>query len=281
MPNSTFRKSFGWEGGRRGIDPFQSQQWLPADVKAFPVPRPVRLTWLGKLELGFAALFLIMGGAAGVAAIWFGQRDFAVRRILGKEGVTVAARIVRKWEVHSMTGGRIPHPTTTYYVQYTFTGPGRVAFQHETYQRTATIPQNVYVKLRARDYVPVSFATSDPTMNRLPFENPSAYWVLAIFAVILLFFWRLATSPARHQKKLLARGQAAEATVMEVIRKRGTWAIRYRFRNQAGEEFVGRASFAGFKPLNAGEGVTVVYDEKRPKRNMLYPAPLAQLDVQS
>jgi hypothetical protein len=162
-------------------------------------------------------------------------------------------------------------------VEYVFEGGGR-NYQHETYRRTAAVPYDIFLKIHPGDYLPVRYAPSDPATSRLPFELPAATWPLAVFAAIFLLFWRLAGSSARLQKKLLARGQVAEATVRELPPgRKGGCSIRYQFQDSLGNVITGNSAFAGFSAPAVGDTIMVVYDEKKPQRNLLYPVWLAEI----
>ena len=90
----------------------QNQWRAPAELLSMPVPRPVRLTVQAKLVLGFMALFLAGAVAFAVFGVTAMERERQRAELLGREGVSSVATVVRKWS----TSGK----STSYYVQYSY-----------------------------------------------------------------------------------------------------------------------------------------------------------------
>jgi hypothetical protein len=251
----------------------QNRWQAPAELVGRPLPRPVRLTPLGKTTLVHGLLTLCTGIGPGGVLTWLALRDLGEYRMLAREGVTTNAQILQKREEQQW--GVPLGKTTLRYVTFSFKAGGR------TYGGQAGVPLSIFQRIRPGDSMPVRYRPSNPAHNRLLVEGEgyaAAVWltVLALFgcALALLFAWRNLW-PVLVQRRVLAWGQPVGAMVVRISpRKKGT-KLAYQFLDRAGNLLQGTARVEGTRTFMLRQIITVLYEEKVPGRNTLYPAPLA------
>ena len=263
-----------------GVSPERSElladqnRWqAPAELIGRPVPRPVRLTALGKTTLVHGLLTLCTGIGPGGVLTWLALRDLGEYRMLAREGVTTNAQILQKREEQQW--GVPLGKMTLRYVTFTFKAGGR------TYGGQAGVPLSIFQRSRPGDSMPVRYRPSNPAHNRLLAEGEGyagAVWltVLALFgsALALLIAWRNLW-PVLVQRRVLAWGQPVGAMVVRISPKRKGTKLAYQFLDRAGNLVQGTARVEGARTFMLRQIVTVLYEEKVPGRNTLYPAPLA------
>jgi hypothetical protein len=204
---------------------------------------------------------------------WLAVRDVAEYRMLAREGVTTNAQILKKSEEHQW--GVPLGKTTLRYVTFNFSAGGR------TYGGQAGVPLSVFQLIGPGDSMPVRYRPSNPAQNRLLVEGEgyaaaAVLAVLALFgcALVLLLVWR-DLRPVLVQRRALAWGQPAGAMVVRVSpNKKGT-KVAYQFLDREGNFLQGTARVEGARTFMPRQMITVLYEEKVPGRNTLYPAPLA------
>jgi hypothetical protein len=250
----------------------QGRWQAPAELPVWPVPRPVRLTPLGKTALVHGLLTLCTGIGPGGVFTWLAVRDVAEYRMLAREGVTTNAQILKKseeqqWGMHGKT--------TLRYVTFNFPAGDR------TYGGHAGVPLSVFRRIRPGDSMPVRYRPSNPAHNRLLVEGEgyaAAAWLagLALFgcALALLFAWRN-LRPVLVQRRALAWGQPVGAMVVRISPKKKGTKVAYQFLDRVGNLVQGTARAESARTFMLRQIVTVLYEEKVPGRNTLYPAPLA------
>jgi hypothetical protein len=251
----------------------QNRWQAPAELVGRPVPRPVRLTALGKTTLVHGLLTLCTGIGPGGVLTWLALRDLAEDRMLAREGVTTNAQILQKREEQQwvMPLGKM----TLRYVTFTFKAGGG------TYAGQAGVPLSIFQRIRPGDSMPVCYRPSNPAHNRLLVEGEgygAAVWltVLALFgcALALLLAWRN-LRPVLVQRRVLAWGQPVGAMVVRISPKKKGTKLAYQFLDRAGNLVQGTARVEGTRTFMVRQIITVLYEEGAPGRNTLYPAPLA------
>ena len=251
----------------------QNRWRAPAELLDRPVPRPVRLTALGKTTLVHGLLTLCTGIGPGGVLTWLALRDLAEYRMLAREGVTTNAQILRKREEQQW--GVPLGKTTLRYVTFTFKAGGR------KYGGQAGVPLSIFQRIRPGDSMPVRYRPSNPAHNRLLVEGEgyaAAVWLtgLALFgcALALLFAWRN-LQPVLVQRRVLAWGQPVGAMVARISPKKKGTKLVYQFLDRAGNLVQGTARVEDTRTFMLRQVITVLYEERVPGRNTLYPAPLA------
>lgn len=243
----------------------QNQWRTPAELLSLPVPRPVRLTTQAKLLLGFMALFLAGAGAFAVFGVTAMERERQRAELLGREGVSSVATVVRKWS----TSGK----STSYYVQYSYEVGDKV------YHRRARISSSAWRRLGPGSQIAVRYAPSDPEVSRLDLESTAPSWLVLLPAVIFVVVIVLLPLPVLTQRRLLQSGNPAGAIVTRVVPVKNGQNVRYQFLDMAGNEVAGSAMASSAGAPELGQAVTVLYDPDRPRRNTLYPPQMVRLDL--
>ena len=252
-----------------------SRWQAPAELLGRPVPRPIRLTPLGKTALVHGLLTLCTGIGPGGVLTWLAVRDVVEYRMLAREGVTTNAQILKRREEQQW--GVPLGKTTLRYVTFTFTAGGR------TYRGQAGVPLSIFRRIRPGDSMPVRYRPSNPAHNRLLVEGEgyaAAVWltVLALFgcALVLLLVWR-DLRPVLVQRRVLAWGQPVGAMVVRISPKKKGTKLAYQFLDREGNVVQGTARLEVNRIFMLRQIITVLYEEKIPGRNTLYPAPLASI----
>jgi hypothetical protein len=87
--------------------------------------------------------------------------------------------------------------------------------------------------------------------------------------IIMWLIWR--------ECRLLSKGHIAGAVVTGSYTVRNGLVLNYRFADKAGCEHAGSSIFVGKVAPQLGATVTVINDPHNPRRNTLYPNPMARL----
>lgn len=243
----------------------QNQWRAPAELLSLPVPRPVRLTVQAKLVVGFIVLFLAGAGAFAVFGVTAMERERQRAELLGREGVSGAATVVRKWS----TSGK----STSYYVQYSYEVGDKL------FHRRARISAGAWRRLHPGSQVAMRYAPSDPEVSRLDLESSAPSWLVLFPAVIFVVVIVLLPLPILTQRKLLQSGNPTGAIVTRVVPVKNGQSVRYQFLDMAGNEVAGSSMAAKAGAPEPGQAVTVLYDPDRPRRNTLYPPQMVRLDL--
>jgi hypothetical protein len=129
--------------------------------------------------------------------------------------------------------------------------------------------------------MPVRYRPSNPAHNRLLVEGEgyaatACLAVLALFgrALVLLLAWR-DLRPVLVQRRALAWGQPVGAMVVRISPKKKGTKVDYQFLDRAGNLVQGTVRVEGNGTFMLRQIIAVLYEEKVPGRNTLYPAPLA------
>jgi hypothetical protein len=237
-------------------------------------PRDVRVNTSG-------ALMYMVAGALIIAGVWgsvylTSRAQAAGRRIrlFESERVVTAGDVIRLRK----RGGDEGHRITAHY-RYTARGQelmGETRLRREENDRYAV-----------GSPVAVWYLESEPDESwldgygpRLPERWPATIVLVAcgVAAIVMLY-------AVRRQKKLLAYGRPAMATVTKVEKKatdKGTvWMVHYEFTTLTGATRVGKFHH-GKKNLPAiGDSVPVVYDRDDSHRHSKYPMGFVKVEVES
>ena len=241
-----------------------------------PPPRPVRLR--NRLEagclVGCLQLFILPHTIAGFFILYqFGSAAYfyvAVR----ESGVDVEGRVTRKVE----TPGR---KHTSYHIDYAFTKDG------EEHDGQVYVSPETYAMVQVGDPLPLRVYSVTPREGRwhlIPGESPGRTLAGMGFAclfwngIIWGMYWFMYVRPWR-QRNLIRHGQTAVARVTDVTSWQEKSQTVYRVRYEFNPGLPGGPPVRGRVPVRppmtaaevtAGDELTVVYDPRRPRRNVPY-----------
>jgi len=232
-------------------------------------PRDVRLTAAGTvLTMVWIALF---AGAIVVTILL--SRESASQRharsLFDSTGVTATAHVVRLWRESN------EHKTPR--VEYAFDANGREV------DGRAKLPLKRWQSLRTGDSIDVRYLPTDPTYHVILEETREVMpaWLPFVVGLLMAAGGLGCMAAVRMQRRLLAEGRVARATVTKVTKRHTTHGGSYRsvafsFPTLSGATVAAKASTSHKSP-DVGASVWVVYDPDNPKRSAMYPMQLVKL----
>jgi hypothetical protein len=241
-----------------------------------PIPRPVRHR--DRLEagclVGCLQLFILPHTVAG----FFLLHQFIVAAYfyiaVSRSGVDLEGRVTQKVE----TPGR---KRTSYHIDYVFTKDG------EDHSGHVYLEPEVYTTFQVGDPLSLRVYSLTPREGRwhlVPGQHPGrdlagiGFACLAWNGMIWGMYWFMYVRPWR-QRKLVRDGVVAVGRVLAVTswpeKSRVAYKVRYEFDPYFSGEQGTRGSKTVRYPLSAadvqvGETLTVLYDRRKPRRNLLY-----------
>jgi hypothetical protein len=234
------------------------EKWqIPDDLARAAIPRKLRLRATGWFLLGFGLCFMAFGAMGGVTA-------YLVRaqyETLISQGVETEANVTQIRQYRTR-GGAI-----NYAVSYSFVADAHV------FSDTSLFNGSAYTYVRGYQQTPLLYLPSKPSVHRLLAEQlPPTFLTISPavlpFAGLGLFamwaVWRV--------WRLLSKGHIARAVVTGSRPSRNGLRLNYRFLDEAGREHIGRSNF---DVSVAPPMIPVFYDPQNPRRNTLYPNPVA------
>ncbi|MEX2301955.1 MAG: DUF3592 domain-containing protein [Bryobacterales bacterium] len=228
---------------------------LEPELLAAP-PRPVKLTWTGKLSaVLWGGMVLLVAGYVFLAP----PRTASVPPLLEAEGIAGTAT------VHETTERETASGEAAYYVAYHF-----VTADGTQVRESRRVPRAVYDAVAAGDSFEVIYFPENPQQNfvaRLDRKEmpASLRWMAAALLGALVFVF---DQQRRVHRRLVSRGKAV-AGVVEGVRRRGAtrvYTVRYKLHAQEGRL---RGSERNPERAN-GDVVTVLYMPERPEKVLLY-----------
>ena len=235
------------------------------------VPRDVQLNRTGTL-MYMVAVALIIAGAWGSVSLASGAETAGRRmRLFQSERVVTAGDVVRLHKRGGDEGNRVT-------AHYRYTARGRQLMGETRLRREEN---DRYV---VGSPVAVWYLASEPEASWLDGYGPRApeRWPATIVLVACGVAAIAMIYAVRRQKKLLAYGRPAMASVTKVEKKttdKGTvWMVHYKFTTLSGATRVGKFQH-GKKNLPAiGDPVQVVYDRDDSLRHAKYPMGLVKVE---
>lgn len=228
-------------------------------------PREVRLTAGGWALLALAAVLVVGGVAGGITLHLKVVRDADEARGFQERALDTTGVVTRKWRARD--GDDRPR-----WVAYDFSANGRV------FRGEARASRALWERLEPGSPVPVRFDAERPERHfpwgRRPGTTPP---VLAYFVGLAgLLAGGLVTIPILRQRRLMAEGRAALATVTGKTKGQHGTTINYEFHVLSGGLVKG-SSGAPSKPPEVGSTMWVVYATENPSWSSPYPSSLVRL----
>ena len=226
-------------------------------------PRDVQLTASGKFLTIVGAVLLVGSVFLTTFLARESVRQSRERRLLDTTGVTTAARVVRLWRESD------EHKTAR--VEYVYDVEGR------EFDARSKLPQKWWTSLRTGDSLDVRYLPSDPRRHFVLHAAPPVMpiWVSVIAGVAMVIAGLGSVFAVQTQRRLLADGRVARATVTKITKHHtshgGTHrSVRFTFPTLSGSTVAGKVS-TGRKGPDVGANVWVIYDPSNPKRSAMYP----------
>lgn len=221
-------------------------------------------TIFGSLWFGVGSLFVVVGGLV----LW---HDASTDARLAREGVAASAVVLSK----KRTGSK-DDPKFT--LEYRFDAGSGVI------ESSTEVDGALWDRLLEGEAVALRYVPAAPDVHRIAGEEGSRRMRGILFAAVGSLFalsgglilWRRAAR-RRFVANLLREGTRTEGEVLEVVPTRfrvnrvPLWAIRYRYRDAAGNPHEGRTppmaaeEAARWQPGERGE---VLYERARPQRSL-------------
>lgn len=234
--------------------------WTPEPELRGQPPRPVSLTWTGKLSAAlWSGMVLVVAGYVFLAP----PRAARVPPLLESVGAPATAT------VHEKNRRDTPSGEAAYYIGYHF-----ATAEGTQVRETRRVPRTVFEELETGDSFEVLYLPENPQQNfaeRLDREEmpPALRWMAAALLGALVFVFN---QQRRVQKRLVAHGKPV-AGVVEGVKRRGatrSYTVRYKLHGHEG-----RLRGSERNPERAdGDVVTVLYLPERPERVLLYSTSL-------
>lgn len=227
----------------------------------------------GKFWLLFGGLWLGVGCLfAGVGAIVLWTESGREAR-LARDGTSASAVVLAK----TRRGGANREPTFS--IEYRFAGPDGAPIEY-----TAKVDAARWRSLSEGQAVELRYVRDEPAMHAFPGERRDQRVIGPVFAALgsvfaiagALILWRAAARRALIER-LRIEGMRVEGEVTEVgpsnfrLNRVPQWAIRYRYRDHAGNTHQGRTppmpeeDARHWQPGDRGE---VLFDTGRPHRHV-------------
>lgn len=255
-----------------------------------PPPRPVQRR--GGLAVGcglwMLRLFILPHTIVGVVMLVLAVAQTLLWAAIALFGTELQARVEK-------TTSHRAKSSMTYRLHYSYTIDG---VEH-TYEVDINQAEHAALKkgqpLTVRHYPGVPHYGHWPQVeSHSPLVQVFFFWGFALFwnGVLSIFLWMAWIVPWQ-QWRIVRYGEATTGIIREVTKTHGKSGMSYKFRyefaclpSDSAEGVVSgtvSSSQAAAASLNVGDLVTVLYDPRRPKRNLLYavadfevkPAPMA------
>jgi hypothetical protein len=247
------------------------RHWVPPTGLDRSRPREVSLTSRGIVLLVFSGVLYLGAIAAGVGLSLVASREAEEARLLQEEGQLADGQIIRLWR--GRDDERQP------WASYRFTA------QEQMFEAEAKVPFRIWRNLRAGASLPIRYVPSRPELNHLVglAPRPLPPWVPIPIVVGLALGGFLVTLPIRSQRRLLAYGRTAPATITAHGKKVRTGhgselgvQFSYEFPLLSGAVAKGKGG-PSKNPPAVDSMIPILYDPDLPRRNAPYPLPLLKL----
>jgi len=232
---------------------------LPVELMG-RMPRRVRLTGTGWLNVFAATLFSLLGAAFAVHIAKEFVHDTAIKNALRQSGVESRGQIIDAW-----AGGKYSAPG----ISYSFSVDGT------SYTGRSDVPHNLLGSLHQNDSLTVRYLPADPnTSHPAAWEESTASLLRGLFfPIFLVFFGLMFVRRFPLQRRLAMQGLAVRGCVTEREGNgpsRGQPYVNYTFRIASNDEVeIGSCPCDSYP--KAGSSVCVLYLPQDPKRNEIYP----------
>lgn len=242
----------------RGVVSDESKD-LPAELMG-RIPRRVRLTGTGWLNVFAATLFSLLGFVFAAQIVKAVILDTATQNELRQGGRESSGVITGKW-----TGGRSLAPS----VSYAFSVDGTI------FNGKAKVPRDIWDSLHQDDSLPIRYLPANPNINHPAGWEDSVNSLLGaiFFPAFLVFFGLMFVRRFPIQRRIAREGIAVRGCVSEREWKgpsKGQRYVDYTFRNASNDEVeIGSCPY-DFPP-KAGSNVWVLYLPTNPRRSEIYP----------
>jgi hypothetical protein len=218
---------------------------IPSELTG-QLPRRTRLAKNGIQSAIVLAIFLVIGVPfilwAGVNAVRLTQTRTALR------------------QDSSEAVGRVDKKTRTGFY-YSFLVNGRFFVGHASIQLQS---------FQVSDALPILYLPSDPSINHpAGWEEPAVLVWFPFFVPGMSLLISLAVySSMRSDRRLVAEGRPAVATITNCALKKGGFSVKYQFRTEDGMVTKGNSSSETDQEI--GASICVLYLPRNPRRNQNY-----------
>ncbi len=248
----------------RGVAPATSTDMPPGLDRM--LPRDIRLKSSGWVLLVLAILIAAGSVPAGIALELTSRRDRDAARTIREQSVETMGTITRKWRVGTGDDARR-------WVAYEFTADGR------TYRQERRAPsRGTWERADVGSPLPVRFMPNDPNQNWPWGREPNVLppFVPILVGVVMLTVGGLMTLALQHERRLLAEGRAARATVTKHTASSHGKMAAFEFTALSGTRVKGSTG-PSHKPAPIGTSLWVLYLPDQPTKSRPYPLSLVQL----
>jgi Protein of unknown function (DUF3592) len=243
-----------------------NEEWKAPPELTGPIPRKLKWTQTGKINLYVVAFVVVFGFLIVSAFLGNAIGDHKLK----EEAKETEGSVTRKWTQNGR-GKTIYH-----YLAYSFAVGG------QTFRGESHVPNAKWQTLATGSALGVRYVPSNPSNNRadIAFESPPMqYWIpLAAFAIWICFIY-LSLYDVRKERMLLKYGQAgAGLIVTDDSRKtqpRYGWVTGYEFQLPDGS--MRKGAVQRDRTWMRGQTVCILYDPKRPRRNGIYPLRMCEI----
>lgn len=227
-------------------------------------PRDVRIKPAGWALVVTAAVLMTSSVPAGVALELKARRDRQQLRVFREQSVEVPAVVTRKWQTRG--------ENRRTWIAYEYAAGG------STFHGEVQVSRSRWNGLEVGARVPVHFAAERPDQSYLWANEPRVMpaFLPYLGGVSLLVSGGLLTLPLFRQRRLLAEGRPALATVTRHSQSQHGKVIHYEFTGLSGGRGRGQTG-PSHKPPPVRSTLWVLYMSERPGRSSPYPLSLVKL----
>lgn len=232
-------------------------------------PRDVQLSAAGVFVTTIAVMLMVGAVVLTIVLSRVSANQERERQLLQTSGVTTPAHVLRLWR--ESNDNRTPR------VEYTFEANGR------DFIGRAKLPLRRWQSLRTGDALDVRYVSSDPEQHVVIHAEPDSVpaWLPIVIGLITAGIGVLCGGVVHLQRRLLAEGRVARATVTKITKRHtshggGYRSVAFTFQTLSGAVVAARAATSRKAP-DVGASIWVVYDPDNPKRNALYPLQMVRV----
>ena len=232
-------------------------------------PRDVQLSATGVFVTVLAVALLIGSVVLTVALSRKAATEARDRQLFQTTGVTTSAHVLRLW--------RESNDNKTPRVEYTYEANGR------DFIGRSMLPLRRWQSLRPSDALDVRYLSSTPEQSVVVHAEPETLprWLPVLLGLLTAASGVLPLGAIQMQRRLLAEGRIARATVTKITKAHTSHGGSYRkvvftYPTLSGSTIVAKASTSRKAP-DVGTAIWVVYDPDNPKRSAMYPLQLVKV----
>jgi hypothetical protein len=229
----------------------------------------VQLSAGGVFVTTFGAMLLIGAVVVLIVLSRVSAGQIRDRELLDATGVTTRARVTRLWR------GSDDHKTP--WVAYAYDAGGR------EFDGRSRLRLSDWQSLHTGDSLDVRYVPGDPARHIALHEEANVVpsWLPVVAGIFLAACGLGCFMAVQWQRRLLAEGRIARATVTKITKRHtshgGTYrSIAFTFPTLSGTTVAAKAS-TSHKAPDVGASVWVVYDPDNPKRSAIYPMQLVKV----